>query len=60
MESISICLMVCVTVSGCFKYWLDRVYPIKESMNEEAWKKLKEMEDSVNALKLSKIGRYQQ
>jgi hypothetical protein len=52
--------MVCVTVSGCFKYWLDRVYPIKESMNEEAWKKLKEMEDSVNALKLSKIGRYQQ
>jgi hypothetical protein len=29
-------------------------------MNEEAWKKLKEIEDSVSALKLSKLGRYQQ
>ena len=60
MESVIICLIICVTVGSCFKHWLDRVHPQKENMNEEAWKKLKEIEDSVSALKLSKLGRYQQ
>jgi hypothetical protein len=56
MESIIVCLIICITASGCFKYWMDRIHPPKGDVNEEAWKKLREIEDRLNALHLSKIG----